>query len=242
MSTFCSGTGSPPAFTPSELTDQFPGGIMQSISTPTVPDPSTGIVSDIWIQSQLTQLENVGIIPKPTALSLVPSTPYTAPGKTPGPLADYIAKDRDLQDAIKQEYCYYEARYFFAVNAFLDAISESSMEGKAVDVNAKLITVKNLNITLNVFTQIVNAISKTRHSKNVQFQADINSINGNLQNRQKLLQEQSAILNKESASVDLYKRMVAYTQEKNNANQNLLTLYGVLNIVAIGCIVYIAKS
>jgi hypothetical protein len=41
---------------------------------------------------------------------------------------------------------------------------------------------------------------------------------------------------------ELNKRMVAYTLEKNKANQNLLTLFGVLNVVAIGIIYGIASS
>jgi hypothetical protein len=35
---------------------------------------------------------------------------------------------------------------------------------------------------------------------------------------------------------------VDYTLEKNKANQNLLTLFGILNIVAIGIIYGIASS
>lgn len=240
MSSFCGGTGTAPSFTPSELREQFPGGIMQAIGTPARPD-SSGLVDDSWIQETIINLETSGVVPKPTPASKTVSTPYDSPDVT-DPLAEYVDKDRSLQDKIKAEYCFYESRYFSALDSFLQAISDSSMKGKAVDVNAKLEIVKKLNQNLNVYTQIVNGISKYRYAKNVQFQSDINNINGNLRDRQKRLQEQSAILNKESASIDLYKRMVGYTLEKNNANQNLLTLYGVLNIIAIACIVYIAKS
>jgi hypothetical protein len=240
MSSFCGGTGSAPSFTPSELREQFPGGIMQAIGTPANPD-SSGLVDESWIQQTIQTLETSGIIPKPTPASKTVSTPYDSPEAT-DPLATYVSKDRSLQDKIKSEYCFYERRYFSALDSFLQSVSDSSMKGKAVDVNAKLDIVKQLNRTLNIFTQIVNGISKHRYSKNVQFQTDINNINGNLRDRKVKLDEQSAILNKETASVDLYKRMVNYTLEKNNANQNLLTLYGVLNIVALACIVYIART
>jgi hypothetical protein len=36
--------------------------------------------------------------------------------------------------------------------------------------------------------------------------------------------------------------MVEYTKEKNNATSNLLTLYAVLNIVAIGVLVALART
>jgi hypothetical protein len=99
-----------------------------------------------------------------------------------------------------------------------------------------------LNAQLILLTQIVNGISKYRYKENVRFQKDINSINERLRQRQGRLQEQRNIYNKETAKADLYKQMVRYTVEKNNANQNLLTLYGVLNVVAIGIIVYLARK
>jgi len=240
MSSFCGGKGSTSSFTTSELNQQYPGGIMQKIGSSATTD-SNGLVSESWIQSTVETLEKSGIIPKPTPASKTVSTPYDSPEAT-DPLAEYVNKDRSLQNKIKREYCFYEKRYFFALDSFLQGISDSSMKGSPVDVNSKLDIVKRINVTLNVFTQIVNGISKYRYAKNVKFQTDINNINGSLRARQKKLQEQSDILNKESASIELYKRMIAYTEEKNNANQNLLTLYGILNIVALASIIYIAKS
>jgi len=240
MSSFCGGSSSVPSFTSSELKEEYPNGILQSISDSPVMD-SDGLIADGWIQQTIKNLEESEIIPKPTKAKKVTSAPFDSPDSQ-DPLSTYVSKDRKLQDNIKKEYCFYESRYFYALDNFLQSIADSSLRGTPTDVNSKLDTVKELNGKLSTLTQITNGIAKYRYDTNVQFQGDINSLNVNLRSRQKKLQEQSEILNKESSSVELYKRMVEYTLEKNNANQNLLTLYGVLNIVALGIIVYIARN
>jgi hypothetical protein len=198
------------------------------------------MIGSTVIQQKIKKLEDSEIVPKPMKASKVTSTPFNSPDST-DPLATYVSKDRKLQDNIKKEYCFYESRYFYALDNFLQSIADSSLKGTPSDVNSKLDTVKKLNLKLSTLTQITNGIAKYRYNTNVQFQGDINSLNENLKSRQDKLQKQSDILNKESSSVELYKRMVEYTLEKNNANQNLLTLYGILNIVAVGIMVYIAR-
>lgn len=239
MSSFCGGNSSIPAFTSSELKEDYPNGIIVSIDMP--PNTENGIADDLWVQETVRNLESKGIIPKPTNLSKINSTPFDSPDAR-DPLSTYVNKDRQLQDNIKKEYCFYEMRYYYALDNFLQGIANSSLKGKPADVNYKLELCKELNVKLNLLTQVVNGISKYRHTKNVKYQSNINSINDSLRIRQKGLQEQSDILNKQTASADLYKRMAVYTLEKNNANQNLLTLYGLLNIVAVGIIVYIARN
>ena len=247
MSSFCGASSSVKTFTSSELKDEYPKGILQSIGYSSDPNNSAavmdsdGLIADGWIQRKIRDLEASGIIPKPTKANKVTSTPFNSPDSN-DPLAKYVSKDRKLQDNIKEEYCFYESRYFYALDIFLQSLADSSLKGTPSDVNSKLKIVKELNQKLSTLTQIVNGIAKYRYNNNVQFQGDINSLNENLKSRQGKLQKQSDILNKESSSVELYKRMVEYTLEKNNANQNLLTLYGILNIVALGIIVYIARN
>jgi len=100
----------------------------------------------------------------------------------------------------------------------------------------------NLNKKLLLLTQIANAISKKRYTTSEQMNNEINNTNDLLKTRGKKLLEQNNILEKETATADLNKRMVQYTEEKNKANQNILALYGVLNIVALAMIVYVART
>jgi hypothetical protein len=101
---------------------------------------------------------------------------------------------------------------------------------------------RQLNQKVTLMAQITNGIAKYRYSETTQFQNEINSLNENLRQRQKRLLEQNKILRKETAAADLHKEMVRFTVEKNKANTNLLTLFGVLNITALAMIIYIARS
>jgi hypothetical protein len=54
--------------------------------------------------------------------------------------------------------------------------------------------------------------------------------------------QQYRILSKETKRQEKNKRLIEYTVEKNNANTNLLTLFGILNVVALGIIYTVASS
>lgn len=106
----------------------------------------------------------------------------------------------------------------------------------------RLNILRGLNSRLILITQIANGIAKNRYQKTNSFQGQINTINNQLTSRRAGLQEQNEILSRETAAADLHKRMVEYTIEKNKANQNLLALYGVLNITALAMIFYVARA
>ncbi len=238
MSTFCGGTNSVPAFTTAELDQLFTGGLLPSA----FPAMTDGLATDVWVRTYIQQLESQGRIPVPTNASKAASTPFTAP-EAVDPLASYVEKENQFQQKIKEEYCFYERRYFTALDLFLQSVASSSLKGQeSTTVQNKLTKARDLNKKLTLLTQITNSISKYRYSTSSQFQQDINSVNSKLQARQADLLEQNKILQRETAAAELNQRMINYTVEKNKANQNLLTLYGILNIVALGMIFYIART
>ncbi len=238
MSTFCGRTTSVPAFTPTELRAVFPNGVLPA-SLPPMPN---GLASEQVVQQTVQQLIQQGRVPEPGKASELASNPFAAP-EGDYPLKTFVTKENALQKAIKAEYCFYEARYFSALDSFLTTVSDASLRGQAADqVQSRLTTVRQLNQRLIFLTQITNGIAKHRYSTSSRFQNEINTLNSRLSSRQKQLREQNEILNRESAAADLHKRMVEYTIEKNKANTNLLTLYGVLNIVALSMIFYIART
>ena len=56
------------------------------------------------------------------------------------------------------------------------------------------------------------------------------------------LAQQNKIISSSDAVTKLNKEMVKYTEEKNRYTENLLKTYSVLNIVALGLLIYIYKS
>jgi hypothetical protein len=241
MSTFCGGTdGSIPAMTSNELSQLFPSGILPS----TMPDMSKGLATEDWIKNYVQTLEQNGTLPKPINMDSVKSNMFDSP-ETADPLASYVSSDNTFLDNLKKEYCHYEKRYFASLSMFLDAVAQSSLQGQqtaAATIQLQLDTTRTLNQKLTLLTQIVNGIAVYRYKTAKDYNSNINTINDQLRGRQEKLMKQNEILKKESASADLNKKMVEYTTEKNKANQNLLSLYGVLNIVALAMIFYIART
>jgi len=241
MSTFCGNTSDNiPAMTRDELAQVYPSGILPG----TLPDMTGGLTQDSWVQNYVRTLEQNGTLPKPTDMDSVKSNMFDSP-ETADPLATYVSADSVFLDNIKKEYCFYEKRYFASLSMFLDSVAQSSLQGQtaaAATIQLHLDTTRTLNQKLTLLTQIVNGLSIHRYKTAKDYNSNINKINSELKGRQQKLMKQNEILKKESASADLNKKMVEYTTEKNKANQNLLSLYGVLNIVALAMIFYIART
>ena len=131
----------------------------------------------------------------------------------------------------------------------LNSISQSSLSNDAASkessqalITNQLSTVTILNSKCNLIIQITNGISKYRYTQSQKYETQINNLNKSLSDKGAQLQAQADILNSQTALADVRKRMVDYTVEKNKSNQNLLALYGFLNLIALGIIVYIAKD
>jgi hypothetical protein len=241
MSTFCGGSssGAVPAMTLTELQAVYPN---TNRLVREIPDMTNGLASEEWVRAHVLKLAGEGVIPDPGKASEVQSNPGGAPDAL-NPLTSFVEKENTLQDSIRAEYCFYEKRYFSALDGFLQAIADASLKNNSQNtVNQKLDLARTLNKKVILITQIANGIAKYRYTTSSQFQTDINSLNGKLRERATSLIEQNKILMRESAAADVNTRMVEYTLEKNKANQNLLTLYGILNVVAFSMIFYIARS
>jgi hypothetical protein len=240
MSTFCGGKGSVPKMTPSELLARYTGSV--GFLPESMPQMPNGLASEGWLRNYVSTLESQGRIPRIPAANDMKSTPFDSPDSQ-DPLAEYVKKETKLQKDLKKEYCFYETRYFSALDQFLQGVADASLKGNTETVvQGRLDTTRRLNQKVTLLTQITNAISKYRYNTSQALQRDINSVNNNLRKRQQNLLTQREILVKETAAADLHKRMVDYTTEKNKANTNLLTLYGILNISAIAMIFYIART
>jgi hypothetical protein len=155
--------------------------------------------------------------------------------------------EKRTMDAIQTEFCYNYVRYKFALEDLFDTMSRTSAgftltPQQRTSLQAKLDTAKKLNTTLNDLIQLVNFIAKQRASEMREQNTDINSLNGEITSVYGQLAKANELLRKEDALTDLRKRMVEFTEEKNRSAANLLSLYGFLNLVALGLLFYIARS
>ena len=149
--------------------------------------------------------------------------------------------------SLQSEFCFYYVRYKFALEDLFETLSRTSATSTLTDpqrrtIETKITNAKTLNIKLNDLIQITNSIATKRASEMRDQNSTINVLNSSLQDIYGRLATQNEILKKESSITDLRQRMVEFTQEKNQSAANLLSLYGFLNLVAVGLLFYIARS
>ena len=231
------------SYTTSELQASFAGSIL-----PSGPSRNAeGLITDASLRSQIDSLKSAGVIPARPIMSQLPSG--TNANDPQSPLALYIQRDNALINKIKAEFCFYESRYRVALNTLLDSIAQSSLPAPTAastqstrQFEIYLPITQRLNQRLNDVTQISNAIAIERYALSRRDNQDINNINSQLASRAEELRAQQKILTSDVSKAELHKRMVDYTKEKNNATSNLLTLYAILNIVAIGALVILSRA
>ena len=236
------GTATPASMTKQDLQAPYPNSILPSSSVTRNQD---GSISDVSLNSHVKSLSSAGLIPvRPDMDKLQGGDPVNDPS---APLAKYVQKENAFLNAVKAEYCFYESRYRYALNNLLDSVAQASLpasnnQPSQSQFEVYLPITKTLNQKLNDLTQVVNAVANLRYSLSRTDNKSINDINMTLSKRAADLKAQGAILESDGAAADLRKRMVEYTKEKNRATNNLLTLYAVLNIVAIGVLVTLSRT
>lgn len=157
------------------------------------------------------------------------------------------SQEKQTMLAIQAEFCYYYVRYKFALDDLFETLSRTSASSGLTDaerktIETKISNAKDLNVKLNDLIQFTNYIAKKRASEMRDQNLNINMMNESIKDIYGRLQQQNAILRQEDSITDLRRRMVDFTQEKNQSASNLLSLYGFLNLVALGLLFYVARS
>jgi flagellar hook-length control protein FliK len=95
---------------------------------------------------------------------------------------------------------------------------------------------------MNDLIQLIHAITSDMLQTNNGMDTEVNEYSQSLQAQQARLEEQRKILSSNEASMKLNKQMVRYTEEKARYTDNLLKLYGFLNVVTLGLLLYVYKA
>lgn len=133
----------------------------------------------------------------------------------------------------KKTYCAYRHLYKKSLDrlfASLSSVKDADLQISVVNAKKVLVVIAIVNRISKYLTDIGYDLTKAQDIKT--------SINKNTED----IKGQLGVLQDKSSKTELYKRMVEYTEEKNRAHRNLLSLYSVLNIVGLGLIFYIAKE
>jgi hypothetical protein len=222
------------SLTDSELSLSFGNGTTQIGLLPeTMPDISdregNGMLKTAKVNEILDGLKRSGIIPTPT----------------PTNAKEFMDKQAKVITNIKAEYCFYYARYKYSLEKLLGFIRQgynANTESIQSSIQKYLKSTQELNQKLNDLIQIINGITAHMTNTSKALASEIEQFDKEMKEQQEKLINQSKIIKSSEAATKLNKEMVKYTEQKAKYTDNLLNMYTVLNIFALGMLLYIYKS
>lgn len=219
--------------TDSELEKVFGDGTIVGV-LPNTPNGASdrddkGKLLPTALSTILTSLKGRGIIPSPNS--------YTEDV--------FIEKQTAMIQNIQSEYCFYEARYKYALDKLFSAVKSGYLTNSQ-DIQKRIQSIlaitQTLNLRLNDLTQIINTISEDMLYTSNSLQEEIKNYNDKIQKQRAKLDYQNNIISSSEAATKIRKEMVKYTEERAKYSDNLLKLYSFLNIVTLGLLVYVYKA
>ena len=209
-------------------------GLLPQEGFPSDARDERGILKEEYVKQAVKSMISSGNVPATTAMKA-----------TDDSIKAYMAKDALFIESLKKEYCFYDARYRYALQQLIGKLQAGytdTNQQKEQSVQNYLQVTQVLNQRLNDLTQITNEIKTTRIQATKEQSSNINALNAKFLSRSAKLAHQNKILSSQEATTLLYKDMVKYTKEKANSSNNLLSLYSFLNVVALGLLFYLYRS
>lgn len=240
MASFCGAV--PNTFTDADLMADYNGGLIASANLGKAGRESDGLLTQAAASTAVQTLTTAGLIPTPPTLSATQGQDTGMPGSESSRIEAFMKKDRVFVEGVKQEYCFYDGRYKYALRQLIQKLqegySDSDSKNQAL-IQKYLQFTQTLNRKLNDLSQITNAVTQLRLQQTQDSGTAINSVNAQMSERSKLLQQQNKILSTDQGAARLYKDMVGYTREKVNYTNNMLAMYTFMNVTALGLLFYL---
>ncbi len=221
-------------FSDDELQAQFPQKLSNSTLTP---DETTGRIAVSALSNHYQNLLTSG------AIKITPQI-IVGTGDTATSENDTLQQqknDAELYNKFREEYCFYEQRYRYALKLFLGKSTSRNTADNA-DAQKYLGFTITLNRTLNSLIEIMNYAASLRVDTTNSYVASINSINGDIERRRIALQNVADMLTKNNATLTVQKEMVGFTSEKNRYATNQISIWAALNVLALATIFYVYRS
>ena len=193
-------------------------------------DPKTGIITTQGLNTHIQGLKNSGIIP-----------PMPVDQNGNYNMDKLISNDLTLYTNLQSEFCWYESRYLYALNQFLQAatLRQATDAGPA---NSLLLTTQTLNKRANSVLQVISFLAQDRVADILGSKGGIDNTNTDINKKLAQLQAGYALLNRNDALLTTQKEMVRYTEEKNNYTNNKIIVWTALNVLALGAIFYVYRQ
>ena len=188
-------------------------------------DPASGIIQPAAIQTKVQSLIAAGVLSTNT-----------------DPAAQAI--NQTLYTNLNAEFCWYEQRYLYALQKFLNAATLQQPQGvvSAAAAQQWLTVTQQLNKRTNSVLQILTYLPKQFSNQMDAARSTMVAANRSLSEKLQRLQASYAKLNRNDALLETQKEMVRYTEEKNHYTHNRLIVWTALNILALGAIFYVYRA
>lgn len=220
----------PTYYSDTDLLKKMDGGVASDSLVP----GDGGRVSAAAIAAHVQALQGSGIL-KPRPMRTI------AGGAQETDTDALKAADAVLHAKLRQEYCYYEQRYRYALKNFLfKATSRNANDNP--EAQRLLRVTKTLNIRLNSVLEVMNYLTQQRVEMVNSNTASANQANTSINKKLGQLNSAYKLLNNDNAIVMTQKESVRYTEEKNNYNSNQIALWTAMNVIALASIYYVYKS
>jgi hypothetical protein len=217
--------------TPNFLLQVWAGNGGKGVMNDSLPvDTKTGLISSSAIAGQVQSLINTGVIPVP---------PMNESGTVN--MDGLMQQDGQLYSNLQSEFCWYESRYIYALNQFLQSATLRQATD-ATQANEYLAITQQLNKRANSVLQIISYLAQTRVGNILSSKTAIDGLNVDINNKLAKLQAGYSLLNKDNAIVMTQKEMVRFTEEKNNYTNNRIIVWSALNVLALGAIFYVYQN
>ena len=151
-----------------------------------------------------------------------------------------MAHDRTLYQNLQAEFCWYESRYIYALNQFLQAATLRQATD-AAQANQYLTITQTLNKRANSVLQVISYLAQNRVGDIMAAKGGIDSMNTDINQKLAALQAGYSLLSQNDAVLTTQKEMVRYTEEKNNYTNNRIIVWTALNVLALGAIFYVYR-
>lgn len=182
--------------------------------------------------------------------NIIPKIPDNATRKDKD---DFDTAQKKLKKDITTEYQFYYCRYIYCLNNLFTNIrlttdtiyingSQIYKDNINTTINTYLGYTKDYNKKLNDLIRIINALNESIKNANDKTTQTLSTSDETLDKLIDDLREHNDKLSGKNTVTNLRKDMVKYTEEKGRYTDNLLKMYSVLNIVALGLLVYVYKS
>ena len=154
----------------------------------------------------------------------------------------------DLLYSLQYEFCFWVKVYSVLLGDYVTIQNKvTSTTGftttMQTELQRKIINLLNaVNLRLSDLTEISNYVAQQQSASLATMNTNVNQFLADIQANTDTLVKNSQQLSGSDANSNLRKRMLEFSEEKNSYANQLLTLYGAANFIALGLLFYIYRS